>query len=97
MHPSRPDTSIVTTAGGYWLSRVTGRSQGREEVREGVAHCHSGHGMEVWVSGQVCLGEQVAQETLVPGAQVLLKTCLWQNTTCSVLLVSRLRSKRKYS
>ena len=56
-----------------------------------------GHGMEGWVSGRVCLGEQAARGVLVPGAQVLLKTCTWQNTTCSVLLVSKLRSERKCS
>lgn len=55
-----------------------------------------GHGMEGWVSGRLP-GEQAAQGVLVPGAQVLLKSCTQQNITCSVLLVSRLRSERKCS
>lgn len=43
-----------------------------------------GHGMEGWVSRRVHLGEQAAWGVLVPGAQVLLKTCMWQNTVlCS--------------
>lgn len=56
-----------------------------------------GHGLEGWVSGRVHLSEQAARGVLVPGVQVLLKTCMWQNTMCSVLLVSRLRSERRCS